>query len=137
MANWDLVKIDSYGDTEKLEYFDLKTNFDYIKINSLFSNLESLNIYKLIKQKQDFEGVGLNVSDIDIQLNKIFSLPVSLVIFALLSSLLMLNIKIKKTKTFILILGVLLSVTMYYIYYFFGLLGSNNKIPILYISYQT
>ena len=35
----DLVKIDSYGDTEKLEYFDLKTNFDYIKINSLFSNL--------------------------------------------------------------------------------------------------
>jgi len=57
-------------------------------------------------------------------------LPISLAIFSLLSSLIMFNIKLKKSKTFMLILGILVSVTIYYIYYFFGLLGSNNKIPV-------
>ena len=33
----------------KLEFV---TNFDYIKINSLFSNLESLNIFQLIHKKK-------------------------------------------------------------------------------------
>ena len=67
----------------------------------------------------------------DLYLNKIYSLPISLIIFSLLSSILMLNIKLKKSTTFILISGIMLSVVIYYIYYFFGLLGSNNKIPIL------
>ena len=132
--NWkikDALVIDSQGKIESSQNIDFETNFDYKKINSLFSNLESLNIYELFKQRKDFESVGLNVSDIDIYLHKIFSIPVSLVIFALLSSILMFQIKLKKSKSFILILGVLLSVTIYYIDYFFGLLGSNNKIPIL------
>ena len=43
----------------------------------------------------------------------------------------MLNINFKKSKTSVLIIGILLSVVIYYIYYFFGLLGSTNKIPIL------
>ena len=93
--------------------------------------MESLNIFELLKQKKDFESVGLNVLDIDIYLNKIFSLPVSLVIFSLLSSILMLNIRFKKSKTKMIIVGILLSVIIYYVYYFFGLLGSNNKIPVI------
>ena len=127
----DLISINDTGLKEKLENIKFETNFDYIKINSLFSNLESLNIIELIKQKNDFESVGLNSKDIDIYLNKVISLPISLVIFALFTSILMFNIKMKKSKTFILILGILISVICYYIFYFFGLLGSNNKLPTL------
>ncbi len=126
----DVILIDSSGVKETTSELSFKTNFDYKKINSLFSNLESLNILQLFNQKQDFKSVGLNTSEVDLYLNKIYSLPVSLVIFSLLSSILMLNIKIKRTKTFILISGILLSVVIYYIFYFFGLLGANNKIPI-------
>ena len=122
--------IDSFGKRENVSNYNFKTNFDFIKINSLFSNLESLNIIELIKQKKDFQNVGLNVSDIDLYLNKFFSLPINLIIFSLLSSILMFNVKFKKSTTFVLISGILLSVIIYYIYYFFGLLGSNNKIPI-------
>ena len=127
----DVIIIDSFGNKKTIETLDFKTNFNYIKINSLFSNLEALTILELIQQKKDFESVGLSSLDIDIQLNKIFSLPISLVLFALLSSILMFNIKFKKSKTFMVILGILLSVITYYIYYFFGLLGSNNKIPVI------
>ncbi len=124
------VKIDNFGKRNIFQELDMKTNFDYLKINSLFSNLESLSILELLKQKKDFQSVGLNTADIDLQFNKIFSIPFSLVIFSLLSSILMLNIKLKQSKAFILILGIIMSVTIYYIYYFFGLLGSNNNIPI-------
>ena len=93
--------------------------------------MESLNLFELYKQKKDFKSVGLNVSDIDIHLNKIFALPVSLVILSLLSSILMLNIKFKQSTTRTLIFGILLLIIIYYIYYFFRLLGSNNKIPII------
>ena len=127
----NLMLIDSFGKIEELKTLNFKTNFDYIKINSLFSNLESLNVFELYKQKKDFESVGLNSLEVDIYLNKIYSIPFSLIIFSLLSSILMLNIKLKKSKSFMIILGILLSVTIYYIYYFFGLLGANNNIPIL------
>ena len=85
----------------------------------------------LFQARKDYQKVGLTVSDIDLQINKIFSLPVSLVIFSILSSIMMLNIKLNKSISFTLIFGILLSVIIYYIYYFFGLLGSNNKLPIL------
>jgi len=127
----DVVIVDSEGRKEKVEQSEIKTNFDYLKINSLFSNLESLTIYELHKQKKDFLSVGLTVSDIDIFINKIFSLPVSLVIFCVLSSILMLNVNFKKSKTMVIISGILLSVVIYYVYYFFNLLGSNNKLPII------
>ena len=41
----------------------------------------------------------------------------------------MLNIKRNKSKLFHIVLGVLLSVTIYYINYFSTLLGQNEKLP--------
>jgi len=59
------------------------------------------------------------------------SMPVSLIIFFVISSILMFNVNFNKSKTLMIIIGILMSVIMYYVYYFFGLLGSNNKIPTL------
>ena len=132
--SWELkdgVITDSYGKKDIFKNYIFLTNFDYLRINSLFSNLESLNIIELFKQKNDFRSVGLNVSEIDLYINKIFSIPFSLVIFSLLSCILMFNVDFKKSKIFMLIVGILLSVIIYYIYYFFGLLASNNKIPVI------
>ena len=125
----NLIKIDNSGIKKSFETYELETNFDYVKINSLFSNLESLNIFELIQQKKDFQSVGLNIKDIDLHLHKLISFPLSLVIFTILSSILMFSIKFNKSKTFMLILGIILSVIIYYIFYFFSLLGSNNQIP--------
>ena len=130
--NWkikDAIEITDIGKKKKIDLLTFETNFDYMKINSLFSNLESLNIFQLLKQKKDFENVGLSVSDIKIQLNKIFSIPISLVIFTIMSSIIMFNFKISNSKSLTLIIGILMSVIIYYIYHFFSLLGVNNKIP--------
>tara|TARA_B100000700_G_C14977332_1_gene824550 strand:- start:5 stop:1090 length:1086 start_codon:yes stop_codon:yes gene_type:complete len=125
----DVIVLDQNGSRENLTNVKFKTNFDFVKINSLFSNLESLNIFELMKQKEDFKSVGMAVSDIDLYINKLISLPFSLIIFVILTSILMLNVKFNHSKSFMLIVGILLSVIIYYIYYFFGLLGNNNKVP--------
>ncbi len=127
----DAIIFNDDGKKKTVSNLEIKTNFDYIKINSLFSNLESLDIFKLLKQRKDFESVGLSILDIEIYINKILSLPFNLLIFLLLSCVLMFNIRFIKSKSFVIIFGILLSAVMYYIYYFFGLLGSNNKLPIL------
>ena len=41
----------------------------------------------------------------------------------------MFNFKINKSKSLTLTIGILLSVIIYYIYYFFSLMGLNNKVP--------
>jgi lipopolysaccharide export system permease protein len=48
----------------------------------------------------------------------------------LLSSIMMLNIKRNKPKVFHVILGIFLSVLIYYFYYLFNLLGITGKIPV-------
>ena len=51
-------------------------------------------------------------------------------IMTILSATIMMNIKYDKSKVFHLIFGILLSVIIYYIHYFLGVLGKSEKIPI-------
>ena len=48
-----------------------------------------------------------------------------------MASIIMLNIKKSKPIIFHIILGIFLSVTIYYFYFLFNLLGESGKIPIL------
>jgi lipopolysaccharide export system permease protein len=47
------------------------------------------------------------------------------------SAIIMLNIKRNKPMIYHIISGILLSVTIYYFYYLFNLLGQNGKIPLV------
>ena len=49
----------------------------------------------------------------------------------LLSAIIMFNSKFRKSKIFNIILGISLSVIIYYVNYFSGLLGETGKIPIV------
>tara|TARA_B100000795_G_scaffold262266_2_gene239961 strand:+ start:132 stop:1211 length:1080 start_codon:yes stop_codon:yes gene_type:complete len=109
----------------------LKTNFNSEKINTLFSNMESLTIWELLNNRKDYAKVGYSVEDIDIHLQKIYSLPVYLMIMTILSSVIMLNIKHNRPKIFYLLFGILLSVIIFYINHFANILGENNKLPII------
>ena len=108
-----------------------EVNFNLEKINSLFSNLSSLTMWELEKLKKDYESLGYSTLEVDTHKHKIIAYPVYLMIMTFLSGIIMLNIKVNKTKIFHLILGISLSVIIYYIKYFFNFLGENDKIPIM------
>ena len=109
---------------------EFQTNFNSEKINTLFSDMNSLTIWELFKQKKYYEEVGYSTDDINLHLQKIYSFPIYLMITTILSSVIMLNIKHNKPKIFYLVLGVLLSVIIFYINHFAGTMGINNQLPI-------
>jgi len=109
----------------------LNSNFDLEKINSLFSNLSSMSLIQLYKLKRDYSNLGYSTIHIEVYEHKIFSLPIYLSIMTLLSGIIMFNSKYKKNKIYNIVLGIFLSVLIFYVNHFSGVLGSSGKIPII------
>ena len=109
----------------------IETHFDIEKINSLFSNLSSLNLSQLLKLKNDYSSLGNSTREVDIHLHKLYSVPLFLSIMTVFASIIMFNNKRNTSVVFHLILGILSSVIIYYLSYLFSLMGENGKIPII------
>ena len=114
------------------ENITLRTHFNKKKINSLFSNLSSLNMLELSKLSNDYAELGYSTSEVKSHLNRLFSFPIYLSIMSIFASVIMFNIKRNKPMIFHIILGIFLSVLIYYFYYLFNLLGLSGKIPLTY-----
>lgn len=108
----------------------LKTSLDYKKINSLFSNLSSLSFFELKKLRKSYVELGYSTDDLDIHIQKLYSHPFYMVIMTLLASIIMLNVKRSHENYFYIILGVSISVMIYYTIYFFSLLGLSGRLPV-------
>ena len=86
---------------------------------------------ELRKIKKDYESMNYSTTEINSHIQRIFSYPIYLMIMTILSATIMMNIKYDKSKVFHLIFGILLSVIIYYIHYFLGVLGKSEKIPVV------
>tara|TARA_B100000767_G_C19753139_1_gene531725 strand:- start:167 stop:1246 length:1080 start_codon:yes stop_codon:yes gene_type:complete len=117
--------------TQLSENITLSTHFNIKKIKGLFRNMSSLNLLELMKLNDDYKSLGYSTVEVKSHLNKLFSFPFYVAIMALSSSIIMFNIKRNKPMIFHVILGIFLSVLIYYFYYLFNLLGKTDKIPLL------
>ena len=116
--------------TQKKNKIIFQTNFDKQKISSLFSNLSSLNILDLRELKNDYKALGYSTVLLTAHQLKLYSYPIYLAIMVCLSSILMFNVKHNKSRVFNFILGIFISVVIYYVNFFFKLLTESEKIPI-------
>ena len=112
------------------ENIQFQSNFNSEKINTLFSNLNSLTLWELFKLRKDYISVGYSVNEINLHLQKIYPFPIYLTILTIFASVLMLNVPINKPKIFYLLMGIFVSVLIFYINHFSSLLGENNKLPV-------
>ena len=108
----------------------IESHFNIKKINSTFRNLYSFNVFQLINAKKENELLGYSSQDIDLHLLKIGTIPLYFGIMVIISSIIMLNIKKNKPYIFHVLLGITLSVIIYYINNVFNIFGLTNKIPI-------
>ena len=116
--------------TNNVEQIVLETNFDQDKINKLFSNISTLNLLELFSLKEDYEKLGYSSDEILIHLLKLFSMPLFYGVLTILSAIIMFNVRAKSSILFHIILGILMSVLIYYMNFVFNSLGNNGKIPI-------
>jgi lipopolysaccharide export system permease protein len=117
------------------EEYSIKTHFDIKKINSLFDNLSSLSFSQLLELRYDNKSLGNSTREVDIHLHKLYSLPLFISIMTIFSSIIMFNNKRNTSIIFHILLGILLSVIVYYLSYLSYLMGENGKIPIILSTY--
>jgi lipopolysaccharide export system permease protein len=120
---------DNVGKKNNLIKF--KSNFNQKRIESLFSNLSSLSLLKLINLRQNYKSLNYSTIDVDLQIYKVATYPLFLVIMTILSSIIMLNTKKTSSKVLKIIIGLFFSVVIYYINNFFNVMGSTEKLPLV------
>ena len=117
--------------SQKIDLVKFRSNFDQKRIESLFSNLSSLSLLKLIDLKKNYKSLNYSTVDVDMQIYKIVTYPLFLVIMTILSSIIMLNTKKSNSKVIKIIIGLFFSVVIYYINNLFNVMGSTEKIPLM------
>ena len=131
--NWILsnVKFVKEDLTEEKNTSVIYLNFNYEKINSLFSNLSSLSLLELIKIRDNYKQINYSTTEIDLQLQRLISFPFYYVLMTVLSAIIMFNTKTFKSNSLKITIGLFFCVVIYYINNLFQVLGSTGKIPIL------
>jgi len=132
--NWLIQDPIIYKDNEKnvKEKINFYSNFDYERIQSLFSNLSSLSLNELLDLKKNYKLLNLSTTEINIQIQKIISYPFYLTLMTILSTIIMFNTKKFKSDTVKISIGLFFSVLIYYVNNFFNVLGKSEKIPIIF-----
>ena len=130
---WVLTNVKIYSKdrkTEILESYKYSSSFNEKIISNLYSNLNSLNILQLIKLKDNYKSIGYSATEVSLHLNKIYSLPIYLTLTTIIGAILMFKLTFIKSKFFLVVIGVIISVIFYYINYFSILFGKNETLPV-------
>ena len=132
--NWtvyDAIIYKKNGNVKKVEILEIYSNFDYQKIQSLFSNLSSLSIIELFSLRNNYKSLNYSTTEVDIQIQKIVSYPLYFTLMTILAAIIMFNTKKFKNVTLKLAIGLFISVIIYYMNNFFLIMGNTEKIPVL------
>ncbi len=131
--NWKIfdAKIYENDTTSKTEIFNIYSNFSYSKILTLFSNLSSLSLIELFDLQKNYKLLNYSTTEVNLQIHKIISYPVYLLLMTILSSVIMFNTKNFRSNTLKISFGLFLSVIIYYMNNFFIVMGKSEKIPVL------
>ena len=114
--------------SEKKEEIIIKSNFNYKRIQSLFSNLSSLSFLELFELKKNYELLNYSTTDINVQIHKLISYPLYLILMTIFSGIIMLNSKKYKSSTLKISAGLFVCVIIYYLNNIFNVLGTTEKI---------
>ena len=130
---WKIFDAEIYENNEKKNYSNLRirTNFNYQIIQNLFSNLSSLSLIELIELRKNYKSLNYSLIEIDMQLLKLATFPIYLVLMTIFSSIIMLGTKELKSSILKISLGLFFSVIIYYLFNFFNVLGKTEKINLV------
>ncbi len=117
--------------SKKINQIEFHSNFDLKKIESLFSNLSSLSIIKLVKLRENYKLLNYSIVEVDMQIYKIITYPIYLTLITILAAITMFNTKKIKKTTVKITIGLFLSVIIYYIINFFNVMGVTEKISLI------
>ena len=117
--------------SQKVDLIKFDSNFDQKRMESLFSNLSSLSLLKLIELRNNYKSLNYSTTDVEIQIYKVATYPLLLVLMTILSSIIMFSTKKTNSKIIKIIIGLFFSIAIYYINNLFNVMGVTEKIPLM------
>jgi len=117
--------------SRKVDLIKFNSNFDQKRMENLFSNLSSLSFLELIDLRNNYKSLNYSTTDVEIQIYKVVTYPILLVLMTILSSIIMFNTKKTNSKIVKIIIGLFFSIAIYYINNLFNVMGATEKIPLM------
>jgi lipopolysaccharide export system permease protein len=112
------------------EIMTLQSNFDNEKIINLFSDISTYDLIDLFSLKEDFEKIGYSSDEIKSHLLRLSVTPIFYAILSVLSATIMFSFNFNSSLILNILIGISMSVSIYYINYIFVSLGNNGKLPV-------
>ncbi len=128
------VKKYRFGNENSTQSFDtlvINSNYDKEKLNSIYSNLDTISFYKLIRNTEELIGRGYNSALLEEKKHFYLSLPFFLVLMVCLAGIFTLNDNEKKQNTYYILLSIIACVIIFYLKNFSTALGTTERIPLL------
>ena len=130
--NWLIFNAKIYENnlSKKVDLLKIYSNFNYKKIQSLYSDLSSLSIVELYSLRNNYKLLNYSTTEVNLQIQKLISYPAYLFLMTILSSIIMFNTRSFTNNSLKISIGLFLSVIIYYLNNFFSVLGKTEKISL-------
>ena len=126
-------KIDFQKENKIEEFltFKFESTFNVEKLNSIYSNLDTVSFFNLITNMESLVSKGYNPTLLTEKKHFYLSLPFFLVLMVCLASMFTLNSNERRQNTYYILLSILLCVVIFYFKNFSTALGTTEKIPMI------
>jgi len=128
------------GYTIQFQDKNIKNNFENLifystfnreKLNSIYSNLDTISLYKLMTESKELVARGYSSKLLKEKKHFYLSLPFFLVLMVLLSGIFTLNSDERKQNAYYVFLSIVTCVVIFYFKNFSTALGATEKIPLV------
>lgn len=116
---------------KKLKNYEIKSIYNYSKINSLFKNFDTLSFIKIITKKNNLIENGYNEAFLKESLHKMLSIPFFLFFMTSLASIFTMNTLRRGDNIKLILLGLVICVLTFYFKDLSLALGQTERIPMI------
>ena len=123
----------SNGVFEKTQYVrqEIVSSYNYEKITSLFSNSDTISFYDLIVNYQNLLNNGYSKQFLDQSYHAMLSLPFFLFLMTAIAAILTMHTHKKSDNLKFIIIGMVISLLVYYLKDLSIALGKTDRIPLI------
>ena len=131
LKNAKIINADGIVLSENTENISYISMYDFKKIKSLYSNLDTISFWNIENEIKLLEQRGYSTKEMEAKLHRSFSFPFFLLSMLLLSSFFTLGTRFSENNWSYVFITIISSVLIYFFNDFSALLGKTEKLPIV------
>ncbi len=134
-TKWSLKNVSIVNDDGKIlakniKNYSYSSIYDVEKINSLYSNLDTISFWSIDNEIKLLEARGYSTKEMEAKLQRSYAFPFYLLSMVLLGGVFTLGVRFKENNWTYVFIAIIASVLIYFFNDFSAVLGKTEKLPI-------